>query len=192
MRRLASLRPAHRVAFATACARRLAAAATCAEPAGESPVVVKTREFLDVLQSVAEGSESTVSDLPEALAACLALLPENEDDLDTEKELLEVDAASATAYALRVAISGTVEDAVWCARLAYEAADRRVQRSSDIDFSEDGAELRVLRDPRIQAELRRQNRDIDDLLRKTGSKQLADGLAGFFGRTTDEGKQLSS
>ena len=82
MRRLASLRPAHRVAFATACARRLAAAATCAEPAGESPVVVKTREFLDVLQSVAEGSESTVSDLPEALAACLALLPENEDDLD--------------------------------------------------------------------------------------------------------------
>jgi uncharacterized protein YjaG (DUF416 family) len=91
-----------------------------------------------------------------------AVTPGESDDWSVEFGLAE-NAAAAVGYAVDAAIEGDPRNAAWAARHAYEAADLWVRTRDDVDFNVQGAEERVLADPLIQAELRRQQRDLDEL-----------------------------
>jgi hypothetical protein len=92
---------------------------------------------------------------------CEALVP-REDDSWTDLSGLAQNAAAAAAYALRTAVSGSVDDAMWTALQAYEAADLIASTDLDVDFNEPGAEERVLGQDVVQRELMAQ----DELMRR--------------------------
>ena len=60
---------------------------------------------------------------------------------------------------------GKSEEAIWAAQRAYEALDNFVINTENIDTNIPGEELHVLSHPLIQAELGRQQRDLDELHR---------------------------
>lgn len=72
-------------------------------------------------------------------------------------------AGMAALYALRTKLRGDAREAAWAARVAYEAVDNFVINTEAIDTNTQGAELRVLAHPLVQAELDRQLVDLLDL-----------------------------
>jgi hypothetical protein len=90
------------------------------------------------------------------------LVPE-EDDSWVDECAFAQHAAAAVAYALRCRLSEGAQDAGWAARQVYEALDLWVTTRDNVDLNAPGAEEKVLADPLIQAELRRQARDLQEL-----------------------------
>ncbi len=60
----------------------------------------------------------------------------------------------------------------WAAECAYDACDRIIQNGPGHDPSAPGAEEAALRDPLVQAELSRQRRDLEELLRGPDTPEL--------------------
>jgi len=83
----------------------------------------------------------------------------------SEYQTTAQDAASALAYALRCRRNGEADESAWAARRAYETIDNYVINHEGIDTNEPGTEMLVLSHPLIQAELTRQNRDVEELRR---------------------------
>lgn len=97
------------------------------------------------------------------LEACLALIPQEDDGRWVPEQAAAEDAGAAVAFAIRCRQSGTPQDAAWCARRAYEAADHHVVNQEGVDTTHPAAEERVVAHPVVQAELARQRRDLDDV-----------------------------
>jgi hypothetical protein len=144
--RLDALTPKERTAFALACARRL-------QPflRSDSQTQTLVRESLALLEtSVLEGAPP-----PEGLLEVLARVEDSPE--------LDADPVASTCFALRAWVHGASREAAWAAKRAYDARDQVVWEELGLQFSDPGAEERVLAHPLIQYELRTQREDLNAL-----------------------------
>lgn len=165
--KLGQLANGARVAFAAACAQRLSASyAKFSTQTGRGDEVA-LNGILTRLWNDLNGSQMSDEDLDAMIAACMELVPKEDDGPWSMEQAAAEDAASALVYALRCRRSGQAKEAAWAARRAYEATDHYVINTENIDTETPGAEARILSHPLVQAELRRQQRDLDELQDET-------------------------
>ena len=103
--------------------------------------------------------------------ACMRLIPREDEGTWTVEQGPAEDAVAAAAYALRCRQNGKAQEAGWAARRAYEALHYFVKQAEK--FDQKGPELvaRVMAHPLVQAELERQQRDVEELA--SGKTDLA-------------------
>jgi len=153
-----------RVAFAAACAERQMPAYRMFESQNgcEAPNALE-RALEDVWMDPGqvrdrEWSEHRIEEL-------MALIPQEEGFQQpwTQDTTNAQNAGMSAIYALRAKLAGDPQEAAWAARIAYEALDNFVINSESINTNNSDGELRVLSHPLVQAELTRQQRDLDEL-----------------------------
>jgi uncharacterized protein YjaG (DUF416 family) len=156
-----------RTAFAASCAERLFPAyvrfsrrTAWGDP--KSLAAILERVWRDL-----EGDdEMSAEQVQEDLRLCMTLIPGEDDCLPwMSDQAYAEDAATALAYVLRCRLEGQAREAGWAARCAYEALDHYVINEADIDPNRPGGEGEVLSHALMQAELKRQDRDLEQLLR---------------------------
>jgi hypothetical protein len=165
-----------RTAFAAACAGRLQATyVRFSDKTGRGT----SGDFLKLLSRLwddLDGSTVSSPDLDVLIGSCMALIPKDEDGpWDVEKPAAQ-EAGIALAYALRCRRTGLAKEAAWAARYAYEAIANHVLDYEGSDTGADVPKLQVLRPgqakevlarlkshPLVQAELARQQRDLEEL-----------------------------
>ncbi len=157
--RLTSLRPGLRAVFAALCARRLVAM-TESEAVAEKGVVLDLGRLAERIWDSLESNSLTNEVANKYLDAAMDLVADDESDTASK---FEEDAASALAYTCRAWITQDPQEAAWAARRAYEAVDRYVIRREGIEISVSGAEEIVVGHVLVQAELRRQESDLQAL-----------------------------
>jgi uncharacterized protein YjaG (DUF416 family) len=153
-----------RVIFAAACAERLLPAYTTFSGLtgkGDPETLVRT---LARLWEDVGGDLMTESEVQASIDACTALIPYDEDEPWFVEQCSAEDASTAVLYALTCRQNGNSQEAMWSARRAHSAIDQFVINRENIVMWRPGARERVLAHPLIQAELARQQRDIDELL----------------------------
>jgi len=179
-------RPA-RVAFAAACAERLAPAYQLfSETAGRGEAALLA-SILDKLWADLQGTPMTSAELSADIDRCAALIPGEEDIPWTEEQAPAEDYVSALTYALRCRQGGEAKEAAWSGQCAYEALYYEVERQESrgethaLDFKR-ATEHRL-----VQAELARQQRDLDEL--KASKEVDLPDLSGLIrGRARQESK----
>jgi len=117
---------------------------------------------------------------------CMGLIPQEDEGPWVTEQAAAEDAGAALAYALRCRQSGRGQEAAWAARRAYEALDHHVINRDDVDMNVPGAEARVLADPLVQVEFRRQRQDLDVAL-AADDADVPDMAARLRDRATTEG-----
>lgn len=157
LRRLSGLSAPRRVAFAAAAAQRLFPAYSAFVDEGGAGDPTALIRVLNRLWDDAEGDRMTSDEVRDARIACEDLSPPPDDEgLWTSARAYAGDAVAATTYALRALESGAPQEAAWAARSAYEAMDYYV--SNDLGAGDDARNH-----PIVQAELARQEKDLEDL-----------------------------
>ena len=152
-----------RATFAALCAERLLPAYILF---GEQIDACDSRALIAILQRIwqyLEGNEMSAEELQTNLDTCIDLIPKEDEGEWVEQKAYAEDASSAVAYALRTIQNGEPQEAAWAARHAYETLDyyltyREGPHTTDISEIE-----RTMTHPLVQAELLRQQRDLDDL-----------------------------
>jgi uncharacterized protein YjaG (DUF416 family) len=185
VRRLDGLAPRLRVAFAAACAERLF-------PAYELYANVTGRgeaAFLrDALDAVWEHLHRTPGAAPDASLLTRRAMQSLHDDETSEPFVPELPAADSAAtaivYALRALDEGSSQEAAWAARHAYEAADYFVTHVVGLE-DEDAIDAH----PAVQAELERQNRDLEELL-SVAEATMRQTLERLRRRASEEGRRV--
>jgi uncharacterized protein YjaG (DUF416 family) len=153
-----------RAAFAAACAERLLPAYhkfSARSNRGDPRILeqILTRLWTDL-----SGEPMSEAETEAQIDACMGLIPQEDDGPWVAEQAAAEDAVAAIAYALRCRRSGLAKEAAWAARRAYEALDDYVINHENVDTNIAGAEAQVLAHPLVQAELARQQQDLDDLL----------------------------
>jgi len=164
VKHLNRIAPPLRVAFAASCAERLFPAyVRFSEQTGRgNPRIL--RSALDRLWTALVDQAISASDLATEIDSCMAQIPrEDEGDWSPTRAYAE-DAAAAIAYGLRVLNKGDSQEAAWAARRVYEALDHFVINTSGVDGDGPDVEEQVLQHPLVQAELKRQRRDLEALV----------------------------
>jgi uncharacterized protein YjaG (DUF416 family) len=156
-----------RAAFAAACAERLLPAYhkfSARSNRGDPHIVeqILTRLWTDL-----SGESMSDAETEAQIDACMELIPREDDGPWVAEQGAAEDAVAALTYALRCRRSGLAKEAAWAARRAYEAVDDYLINHENVDTNIAGAEARVLAHPLMQAELARQQRDLDELLAGT-------------------------
>lgn len=166
---LSKLTPAARTVFAAACAERiLPAYGWFHERTGRGdPRALEGA--LDQVWATLQGGDP--AGLRAQYDVAEALVP-YEDDSWVDECAFAQHAAGAVAYAIGSALNGDAREAAWAARQVYEAIDLRVTSDDTVDMNAERAEEAIASDPRIQAELRRQQRDLD-AVRRVGDGDIA-------------------
>jgi uncharacterized protein YjaG (DUF416 family) len=166
---LSKLPPVARATFAAACAERmLALYRWFHERTGRGdPVVLEGA--LAALWTDLVGGDSTGLEAQQNVAE--ELVP-YEDDSWVDECAFAQHAAAAVAYAIRCRLTSEEQEAGWAARQVYEALDLWVTTRDDVDVNAAGVEDRITADPLIQAELARQQREIEQL-REASDDQMA-------------------
>jgi uncharacterized protein YjaG (DUF416 family) len=162
-----------RATFAALCAERLLPAyvAFCEQSGrGNSEEI---RSALERLWRDLEGEQMTATEIQASIDVCTALVPDEDERPWVSLQPYAMDAVSAVTYAVRARQTGDSQEAAWAARCAYESLDYYVVDLEDIDTSVPGASDRVMAHPLVQAELFRQRRDLDDLLRVEGQDEIS-------------------
>lgn len=95
----------------------------------------------------------------------MALIPHDEDFVNawTQEVTNAQNAGMSAVYALRAKLAGEAQESALAARVAYEAVDNFVINNENIDTNGPGEARRVSMHPLVQAELGRQQRDLDEL-----------------------------
>ena len=121
--------------------------------------------LVDRLWQDVQGDPMRDEELDSVLAGFEELIPFDELGLGGEIRSTAEEAASAVGYALRTRQSGEAQEASWAGACAFDTLYGRVVdvRGKLLRRPED--ELDFEEDPAIQAELARQQRDLDDLAR---------------------------
>ena len=140
--RLESLPHASRVAFALACAERLAS--------DREPIQVAQFARATALKFMFGGV------IPPAELELLS------DQLDASPHI-DRDDVAASAYALDCVRGNDPQAAVWAAQRAYDACDLAAQSAMDFTTYTQDIELALLAHPTVQAELASQEADLVDL-----------------------------
>lgn len=147
-----------RVAFAAACAERQMA--HYARVTTKSDGLDLVASALDSIWNELMGAPTSDETFRRHLADCMSAMPEPE----SEEAIATEDAIASVAYALRARLTGNSQEAAWAARSAYDALDTYVNRRLDTNEITQEIERRILANPLIQAELKRQERDLLDLI----------------------------
>ena len=155
-----------RTAFAAACAERLTVAYARFSALTGRGNLAAFKTILARLWSDLIGTEMSHAEVEEQIKSCMKLIPHEDEGPWVFEQAAAEDATAALAYVLRCRRGGQAREASWAARRAYEALDHFVRNQGQIDTSAAGAEARVLANPLVQCELARQERDIDELLRR--------------------------
>lgn len=151
-----------RVAFAAACAERQLPAYRLFLREDQA---LEQNDLVRALDDVWKNpSRDNKMELQQQLQECMKLIPQ-EDAVSqyTGPTSHAQEAGISAVYALRTRISGEAQDAAWSAQTAYESLDNFVINREGIDTNQPGGEARVLSHPLIQAELLRQQRDLNEL-----------------------------
>lgn len=163
-----------RPAFAAACAERLLPSYSKFSKRTGRGDPNKLSTPLGRLWDDLSGSLMSDAEIDSEIETCMALVPREDQGPWVMEQAAAEDAASALAYALRCRKNGLAEEAAWAARRAYEAvtyfceniADSGSRRVRMLDYSQRRSEYaRHLANPLVQAELARQQRDLDELLK---------------------------
>lgn len=155
-------------AFAAACAERMLPAYhkfSARSNRGDPRILeqILTRLWRDL-----HGEQMSEAETEAQIDACMELIPREDDGPWVAEQAAAEDAVAAIAYALRCRRSGLAKEAAGAARRAYEALDDYVINHEDVDTQTLlGQRPRVLAHPLVQAELARQQRDLDELLAGT-------------------------
>jgi uncharacterized protein YjaG (DUF416 family) len=154
-----------RAAFAAACAERMLPAYhrfSARSNRGDPRILeqILTRLWTDL-----SGEPMSEAETEAQIDACMELIPREDDGPWVAEQAAAEDAVAALAYALRCRRSGLAKEAAWAARCAYEALDDYVINHENVDTNISGAEAKVLAHPLVQAELTRQQRDLEELHR---------------------------
>ncbi len=141
-------------AFAQACAHRI-------RRLDLPPLLIEAGLLCDQCLKAArqfiEGEAFDVTAL-EALREAM----ESSEDVDDDR-------VAACAFVLRHLLSREGQEAVWSARRAYDACDALAQRAFDFDVFTEEVEDSLLTHPVVQAELRHQQLDLEQLRIDPGS-----------------------
>jgi uncharacterized protein YjaG (DUF416 family) len=168
------LSPQARSAFAAACAQRLLPCYSRFSKRTGRGDPTKLAAALGRLWDDLSGSPMSDAEIEAEIKTCMALIPQEDDGPWVMEQAAAEDAASALAYALRCRENGLASEAAWAARRAYEAVtyfcehleDNNTGKVRMLDYSQRRSECaRHLANPLVQAELARQQRDLDELLR---------------------------
>jgi uncharacterized protein YjaG (DUF416 family) len=162
-RQLEHLPGTRRAVFAAACAERLFPAYVLFEKQSGRGNSKDLSVILERLWGDLQGNSMTSRDMDASIERCMSLIPREDEGPWIEQQAAAEDAGAALAYALRCRKTGESQEAAWAARCCYEALDHFVVNRDDIDVNEAGATEAVVADPLVQAELARQQRDLDDL-----------------------------
>jgi uncharacterized protein YjaG (DUF416 family) len=175
--KLEKMPPIFRTLFAAAAAERLSQAyLRYAHLTGRgNPEVLA--EALNRLWSDIEGQRANSERPEETLQRVMALIPKEDNGPWVPEQAWAEDATAAVAYALQCLESGRSAESAWVAQRAYEAVDHFVVTENAIHTSKPGASARILSSSLVQAELRRQRRDIDELLAENTDVQNLAALA---------------
>ncbi len=169
-----------RVVFATSCAERLFPSYVAFWEKTDRGDPKRLRGCLDRLWRDLECNDIREEEIQECIALCMKLIPQEDDEPWVIEQVAAEDAAEAVAYALGCKQSGEAQQAAWAARCVYEALDHFVINSEGIDINEPGGEERVWSHPLVQAELLRQQRDLDELFTVAPSEEPASDLVTNF------------
>jgi len=155
---LTHLSRSHKVAFAASCAERLAPVYDLFSQLRDTDGRALVFDALSRVWQLCEGiSDVQIGATLEALEALLAEFDEGSNDQLTA---FAEDSIVALLYALRCYQEDSAEFAVFAAQRSYEAVDALVHERDEIEFSEEGAEDRILADPIIRQELGKQATDL--------------------------------
>ena len=160
-------------------------ACSVSEPSAEQAWILRT---LDRLWRELEVPFLSRKEIEECIAAIAALVRDEDDEPWDPDEVPWQDGIAALAYSFRCLATGSSQEAAWAARRVYEALDCYVTQRDSTDVSSAEGERRVLADPLVQAELIRQQRDLDALGRLTDARDLANALGGFRERANAEAR----
>ncbi len=173
LKKIERLPRAHRAIFAAACAeRQLPGYAIYSKKTGRGQPESLSDVLVWLWGAIASGQyESRV--ISRKIDLALQLVPREDDGPWANGTASAEDASASVVYALKCHSSGDSQDAVWAARRAYENLDNYITTEEDgavswVSQSKLPADIaQVTSHPLIQAELERQNRDLDDLLGST-------------------------
>ncbi|MEM8963560.1 MAG: DUF416 family protein [Acidobacteriota bacterium] len=154
------LEPWRRTLFALSCATRLIDSYERFHQRTGRGDSKGLRSLAENLWKDLAGAEMTTGDVEAGLEAALALLPD-EKAYDTISQPYAEDAAAALAYAFQARKSGDPQYPAWAARRVYEAVDSFVVAETDAVIGESETEQKIVAHPLVQAELARQERDIE-------------------------------
>lgn len=175
---------------------RIAFAASCAERQMRSYRLFKA-QWLRAAPDAMQGALDDIWNRPyevddagafeEYVEGLMALIPQEASMQNSwsQEATNAQNAGMAVVYALRTMLRGEPQEAAWAARVAYEALDNFVINNEGIDPSTPGGQARVLMHPLIQAELRRQERDIQELLATSG-QEITDAIMSLRARAKAE------
>jgi len=153
----------HRIAFAAACAERLMPAYELfAQRSGRGDPKTLAKILARLWDDLA-GAEMTEAELQSNIDGCMKLIPQEDEEVWVPEQAAAEDAGAALAYSLRCRQNGRSREAAWSAGRSYEALDHYVIVTEEIDVNSQGAEARILAHPLVQAELGRQQRDLQEL-----------------------------
>jgi uncharacterized protein YjaG (DUF416 family) len=184
--KLDQLPPKLRVIFAGSCAERaLPAYVTSSGLTGWGDPEMLTR-ILSRLWEDTAGERMTESEVQKNINICMDLIPQDYHEPWYVEQACAEDAATAVVYALTCRQDDNSQEAMWSAQCACEAAGYFATNREGIDLKP-GAASRVFDHPLIQAELARQLRDIDELLR-VGDEDVRQVAARFRDRAKAESK----
>jgi len=185
-----------RSAFAAACAERLLPSYSRfwkRTGRGDANTLAAT---LGRLWDDLSGIPMSDAEVEAEIKTCMELIPQENDGPWVMEQAAAEDAASALAYALRCRKNGLANEAAWAARRAYEAVTffcENVEGNGSgkvrmLDYSQRLSEYaRHLANPLVQAELARQQRDLDELLSGAVTvSQLRKKITGRSGRVPSE------
>lgn len=163
IKQLNRLNHAGRVTFAATCAQRLIPAyAAFHEKTGKGDLAYLNETLERIWKALFNGAVLSESEITDRAERCEKLVPIEDDDW-IEQTAYAQNAAAAIAYTVRCQKNGNSQEAAWAARQIYEAVDFYVINRRSIDTEQPDVESIILRDPLIQAELKRQKRDLSDL-----------------------------
>jgi hypothetical protein len=160
--RLARLPSKLRVVFAALCAeRQLPNYIQFSERSGwGNPNILK--EALESIWQDIQGQPLTRAQLETILERCEPFIPTGEEDTKEETAYAE-DAATSIAYAIEARLTDDPQKAAWAARRAYSAVDHFIMSQIDSTRVTREDEQFILSHPLVQAELRRQQADLEEL-----------------------------
>jgi uncharacterized protein YjaG (DUF416 family) len=178
----------HRVVFAAACAERLIPAYDAFSRRSGRGDSKALGDILARLWDDLAGNVMTSGELQSRIDDCMRLIPREDEGPWVPEQAAAEDAGAAVAYALRCRQNGRGQEAAWSARRSYEAMDHYVINSEDTDVNVRDAEAGALAHPIVQAELARQQRDLEELSNAGDPKDIA---ARLLARAKTEGVSFS-
>lgn len=184
--KLRGIPPESRVAFALLCDERLLPSYKAFHDETGKGNISILAAIADRLWNDISGEKMSTEEVEAKLQACMESMPSEEDASSSFWAHAE-DAVSALAYTLRARLSGESQEAAWAARRAYESLDHYVIQRDQLDLNKPGGEFQVMQHPLVQAELWRQQRDLDELQSIADPGGLAENATRLRARAIQEG-----